>query len=146
MVQEAERGVQVIREKMPMAQSHHKSCTNNRCKPLEFEVGDYVFLKISPTKRVKRFGKKGKLSPRYIDSFEVLKRISIVAYHLALPPNLSNVHLVFHVPMLRKYVPNPSHVIWYDEVQLQNGLGYKEQPIAILGRQVNGFTPRILLR
>ena len=74
-------------------------------------VSDFVFLKVSPKKGIVRFGKKGKLAPRFIGTFEVLERIGVVAYQLALPPQLSLVHDVFHVSMLRKYYPDPSHVI-----------------------------------
>ncbi|XP_021279849.1 uncharacterized protein LOC110413400 [Herrania umbratica] len=121
MVQEAERGVQVIQERILTAQSHQISYVDNNQKPLEFEVSDYVFLKVLST---------------YIRHFEVLRHISIIAYHLVLLPNLSNVHPVFHVFILKKYVLDPLHVIRYDEVQLQDELSYKEQPLVILDRQV----------
>ena len=78
-----------------------------RRRPLEFEVGDHVFLKVMP----KRVGKRGKLSPRFIGPFEILERVGTVAYRLALPPRMSGVHEVFHVSMLRKYTPNPAHVV-----------------------------------
>ena len=74
-------------------------------------VGDKVFLRVSPMKAMMRFGKKGKLGIRYVGPFEILERIGKVAYRLALPPNFPNVHLVFHVSILRKYLPDPSHVI-----------------------------------
>ncbi|XP_017972551.1 PREDICTED: uncharacterized protein LOC108661165 [Theobroma cacao] len=83
-----------------------------------------------------RFGKKGKLSPQYIGPFEILERVRAIAYRLAPPPDLSNIHPVFHVSMLRKYNPNPSHVIRYETIQLKDDLTYEEQPIAILDRQV----------
>ena len=79
-------------------------------------MGDHVFLKVLPTKGLSWFGKKGKLSPRYMGPFEVLEMIGDLAYHLALPPNLSQVHNVFHVSMLRKYEPDPTHVLNYEEV------------------------------
>ena len=82
-----------------------------RRRPLEFEVGDHVFLKVMPKSGVVRSGKRGKLSPRFIKPFEILERIGVVAYRLALPPNMSGVHEVFHVSMLRKYTPDPSHVV-----------------------------------
>ena len=81
-----------------------KSYANKRHRPLEFEVGDHVFLKVMPKKGVVRFGKQGKLAPRYIGPFEVLERVGTVAYRLALSPSLSGVHEVFHVSMLRKYI------------------------------------------
>ena len=82
-----------------------------RRRPLEFEVGDHVFLKVMPKRGVVKSGKRGKLSPRFIGPFEILERIGVVAYRLALPPNMSGVHEVFHVSMLRKYTPDPSHVV-----------------------------------
>ena len=80
-------------------------------KDIEFEVGDKVFLKISPWKGIVRFGKRGKLSPRFIGPYEVIERIGPVAYRLALPPELSQVHDVFHVSMLRRYMSDPSHIL-----------------------------------
>ena len=82
-----------------------------RRRPLEFEIGDHVFLKVMPKRGVVRFSKRGKLSPRFIGPFETLERIGTVAYQLALPPSMSGVHEVFHVSMLRKYTPNPAHVV-----------------------------------
>ena len=74
-------------------------------------MGDHVFLKVMPKRGVIRFGKRGKLSSRYIGPFEVLERVSIVSYWLALPSSLSSVHDVFHVSMLRKYTPDPTHIV-----------------------------------
>ena len=74
-----------------------------RRQPLEFEVGDRVFLKVMPKRGVVRFGKRGKLLPRFIGPFEILERVGTITYRLALPPNMSGVHEVFHVSMLRKY-------------------------------------------
>ena len=74
-------------------------------------MGDHVFLKAVPKRGVVRFGKKGKLSPRYIGPFKVLKRVGAISYRLALPPSLSSVHAVFHVSMLRKFTPDPTHVV-----------------------------------
>ena len=74
-------------------------------------MGDHVFLKVIPKRGVIRFGKRGKLSSRYIGPFEVLERVGIVAYQLALPPSLSSVHDVFHVSMLRKYTPDLTHIV-----------------------------------
>ena len=82
-----------------------------RFRPLEFEIGDHVFLKVMPKMGVVRFGKRGKLSPVFIGPFEILERIGTVAYRLALQPNMSGVYEVFHVSMLRKYTPDPAHVV-----------------------------------
>ena len=102
IVQDAKTKVKLIRERLVTAQSRQKSYADNRRRELEFEVDDHVFLKVSPFKGVMRFGKKGKLSPRYIGPFQILKRKGAVAYELALPPNLDKIHPVFHVSMLRK--------------------------------------------
>ncbi|XP_070020868.1 uncharacterized protein [Nicotiana sylvestris] len=99
-------------------------------------VGEKVLLKVSPMKGVMRFRKKGKLSLWFIGPFEVLRRIGEVAYELAFPPSLSSVHPVFHVSMLRKYVGDPSLVLDFSMVQLDDNLTYDVEPVAILGHQV----------
>ena len=94
-----------------MAQSRQKNYADIRRRPLEFEVGDHVSLKVNPRRGVVRFGKRENLSPRFIGPFEILQRIGTVAYRLALPPSMSGVHEVFHVSMLRKYTPDLAHVV-----------------------------------
>ncbi|KAM6570095.1 hypothetical protein CsatB_018080 [Cannabis sativa] len=86
-------------------------------------------------KGIRRFGKKGKLSPRFIGPFEILEKVGQVAYRLALPPALSAVHNVFHVSMLRKYVSDPMHVLNYETLELQPDLSYDEQPVQILDKK-----------
>ena len=93
-----------IQEKLLAAQSRQKEYANRKVRDLEFMEGEQVLLKVSPMKGVMRFGKRGKLSPRYIGPFEVMKRVGEVAYELALPPGLSGVHPVFHVSMLKKTI------------------------------------------
>ena len=83
-----------------------------------------------------RFGKKGKLSPRFVGPFEILERVGNVAYRLALPPSLSGVHNVFHVSMLRKYISNPSHILSNEPLELSQDLSYEERPVQILDRRV----------
>ncbi|XP_075499251.1 uncharacterized protein LOC142537636 [Primulina tabacum] len=123
-------------DRMKTAQTRQKSYADNRRRPLEFEVGDHVFIKIAPLKGVMRFRKKGKLSPRFIGPFEILDKIGERAYCLALPPDLDRVHNVFHVSMLRKYISNPSHVLRHEPLYLMPNLTYKEVPIQILDRKV----------
>ena len=101
----------------------------------EFEVEDKVFLKLSPRKGVVRFGKRGKLNPRYIGPFEIVDGIGPVAYRLDLPEEFSRVHNVFHISMLRKYIPDSSHVLETPEIELRDDLSYEEQPVQILGRE-----------
>ena len=101
----------LIQKRLLTAQSRQKSYASRWRRPLEFEVGDNVFLKVMPKRGVVRFGKQGKLAPRYIGPFEVLERVGIVAYRLALSPSLSGVHEVFHVSILRKYTSDPANVV-----------------------------------
>ena len=104
-------------------------------KDLEFEVEDQVFLKLSPRKGVVRFGKRGKLNPRYIGPFEIVDGIGPMAYRLDLPEEFSRVHNMFHISMLRKYIPDSSHVLETPEIELRDDLSYEEQPVQILGRE-----------
>ncbi|XP_070003511.1 uncharacterized protein [Nicotiana sylvestris] len=133
---EALEKVQLIRERLKAAQSHQKFYSDKRHRELEFMVGDKVFLKVLPMKGVMRFGKKGKLSPRFIGPYEILEKKGNVAYRLALPIELSFVHPVFHVSMLRKYIHDESHIIPADTIEIKAGLTYEEVPIEILDRQV----------
>ena len=101
-------------------------------RPLEFEVGDHVFLKVIPKRGVVRFGKRGKLSPRFIGPFEILERIGTVTYRLALPPDMSGVHEVFHVSMLRKYIPDPAHVVDWGHIEDDTDVTFEEGLVCIL--------------
>ena len=99
-----------------MAQSRQKSSADRLRRPLGFKVGDHVFLKVMPKRGVVRFDKLGKLSSRFIGPFEILERVGIIAYRLALPPSMSGVHEVFHVSMLRRYTSDPAHVVDWGEI------------------------------
>ena len=101
LVQATVEKIKTIREHIKVAQSRQKSYADNRRRDLEFQVGDKVFLRVSPWKGVFRFGKKGKLSPRYIGPYEILGRVGLVAYRVALPPALAQIHNIFHVSVLR---------------------------------------------
>ncbi|KAL0546091.1 hypothetical protein IC582_015996 [Cucumis melo] len=136
LVQSTNEAIQKIRSRMHTAQSRQKSYADVRRKDLEFEIGDKVFLKVAPMKGVLRFERRGKLSPRFVGPFEILERIGPVAYRLALPPSLSAVHDVFHISMLRKYVPDPSHVVDYEPLEIDESLSYVEQPVEVLAREV----------
>ncbi|KAM6580404.1 hypothetical protein CsatA_004178 [Cannabis sativa] len=103
-------------------------------KAKDFSIADNGML-LFKARVVKRFGKKGKLSPRFIGPFEILEKVGQVAYRLALPPSLSAVHNVFHVSMLRKYVSDPMHVLSYEALELQPDLSYDEQPVQILDKK-----------
>ncbi|KAJ0802805.1 putative nucleotidyltransferase, Ribonuclease H [Helianthus annuus] len=135
LVQITNEKVIIAREKLKEAQSRQKSYADQDRRPLEFKIGDHVFLKVSPWRGVRRFGIKGKLSPRFIGPFEILERIGEVSYRLALPPQLSHVHNVFHVSSLRGYNYHPLHVISYPLLTIHEDLSYEEEPEAILDRQ-----------
>ena len=132
LVRETTEKIKIIKSRLLTAQSRQKSYADRRRRPLEFGVGDHVFLKVSPRKGISRFGIRGKLAPRYIGPFEILERVGEVAYRLALPMQLAGVHNVFHVSMLRKYEPDASHVLNWQELDLQADASYDEVPREIL--------------
>ncbi|KAD4385368.1 hypothetical protein E3N88_25536 [Mikania micrantha] len=121
---------------MAAARDRQKSYADKRRKPLEFQVGDRVLLKVSPWKGVIRFGKRGKLSPRYVGPFEILKRIGPVAYQLKLPDELSGVHDVFHVSNLKKCLSDETLIVPLEEIQVDEQLRFIEEPAEIMDREV----------
>jgi len=131
-IQETTEAIKVIRERMKVAQDRQKLYADLKRQFTEYQVGENVLLKVSPTKGVRRFGKKGKLSPRYIGPYEILERIGNLAYRLALPIELDKVHNVFHVSQLKRYVPDASHVLEPEELEMYDSLAYEERPIRIL--------------
>ncbi|GAA0138671.1 hypothetical protein LIER_00371 [Lithospermum erythrorhizon] len=131
-IKEMNEKVHLIRDKIRIAQSRQKSYADVRRRPLEFEVGDHVYLKVSPMKGKKRFGRRGKLSPRYVGPYEILGKFGEVAYRVALPPFMSAVHDVFHISMLRKYVGDSKHVIHHDSIPVGDDLSDEEMPKEIL--------------
>ena len=121
--------VSFIRQCLLTAQSRQKRYAGVRRRPLEFEIGDHVFLKVIPKKGVVRFGKRGKLSPRFIGPFEMLERIGTVACQLALPPSMSGVHEAFHVSMLQRYTQDPAHVVDWGQVEIDTDGTFEEGPV-----------------
>ncbi|GJU71239.1 putative reverse transcriptase domain-containing protein [Tanacetum coccineum] len=117
------------------ARDHQKSYADKRRKPLEFSVGDHVLLKVSPCKGVVRFGKKGKLAPKYVGPFEITERIGPVAYRLRLPQELNGVHDMFHVSNLKKCLADLTLQIPLDEIQVDAKLNFVEEPVEILERE-----------
>ena len=126
----------MIRERLKVVADAQKSYSNLKRKDIQYEIHEKVFLKVSPWKKVMRFGRKGKLSPRFIGLYEVIEKMGPVAYSLALPPELEKIHNVFHVSMLRRYRSDPSHVISSKIIELHPNLTYEEEPIEILAREV----------
>ena len=136
LIRETMEKVPIIQQRIKTAFSRQKSYADPKRKDVQFSVGDHVFLKISPMKGVMRFGKKGKLSPRYIGPFEILDRVGKVSYRLALPPSMGHVHPIFHISMLRRYVPDPSHVLQTQEIEVDESLSYEELPVQVMDRQI----------
>ncbi|KAL5760844.1 hypothetical protein ACOSQ2_019682 [Xanthoceras sorbifolium] len=136
LIRETEEKVKVIKERLKAAADRQKSYADLKRKDIEYEVGEKVFLKVSPWKKIMRFGQKGKLSPRFIGPYEVIERVGLVAYRLALPPELDKIHNVFHVSMLRRYRSDPSHVVSSEIIELRPDLTYEEEPVEILAREV----------
>ncbi|KAL0290614.1 UNVERIFIED_CONTAM: hypothetical protein Sangu_2565000 [Sesamum angustifolium] len=136
LVQETMKKIHIVKKCLKAAQDRQKSYVDKHRREMEYEVGDKVFLKVSPWKGILRFGKQGILSSRYIGPYEIIERIGPLAYLLALPAKLSQIHDVFHVSMLRRYRSNPSHVIHEPEVEISEELTYMEEPAEILDRSV----------
>ncbi|KAJ9177049.1 hypothetical protein P3X46_012303, partial [Hevea brasiliensis] len=143
LVKQAEEKVKSIKANLKIASHACKSYADLKRKEIEYVVGDKVFLKVSPWKKVLRFGRKGKLSPRFIGPYEVIERVGPVAYRLALPPELDKIHNVFHVSMLRRYRSDPSHVISREEIEIQPDLTYEEEPLRILKELRNKQIPLV---
>jgi hypothetical protein len=132
LIKEAEEQVRMIRENLRIAQSRQKSYADTRRRLLEFKEGDHVYLKVSPIWGMRRFKVKGKLSPRFIGPFLILKRVGEVAYQLELPDHLSDVHDVFHVSQLKKCLRVPEEQLPMEDNSVQDDLTYAEYPIKIL--------------
>jgi hypothetical protein len=135
IVVEAEATVRRIQENFKAAKLRQESYANKRRRPLQFEVGDHVYLKVSPMKGVKRFRVKGKLSPCYIRPFPILEKCEKVAYKLELPPSLARVHDFFHVSQLKKCLKAPVDVVLPEVAPLETDLTYVEHPIKILDQK-----------
>jgi hypothetical protein len=132
LIQEAEEQVRIIRENLRVAQTRQKSYADNRRRPLEFEEGDYVYLKVSPLRGMRRFKVKGKLSPHFIGPFMIFRQVREMAYQLELPASLSDVHNVFHVSQLKKCLRVLEEQLPMEELSVQGDLTYTEYPIKIL--------------
>ncbi|GJU46171.1 putative reverse transcriptase domain-containing protein [Tanacetum coccineum] len=136
LVQEMTDKVVVIQDRFKAARDRQKSYADNRKKHLEFQVGDHVMLKVSTWKGVVRFGKKGKLSPRFVGPFEILERIGSMAYRLRLPEKLSSVHDTFHVSNLKKCLADANLHVPLNEIKVNKTLRFVEEPLKITDREV----------
>jgi hypothetical protein len=129
---EAEENIKMVRENLKIAQSRQRSYADTRRRELSFEVGEFVYLKVSPIRGVRRFRVKGKLAPRYIGVYQILARRGEVAYQLSLPENLSVVHDVFHVSQLKKCLCVPEEQLPMEGLEVQKDLTYIEKPTQII--------------
>ncbi|GJZ72386.1 putative reverse transcriptase domain-containing protein [Tanacetum coccineum] len=136
MIRETTEMIVQIKNRLLAACSRQKSYADVRRKPLEFEVGDKVMLKVSPWKGVVRFGKRGKLSSRYIGPFKILSRVGPVAYKLELPRELQGIHNTFLVSNLKKCLSDEDLIIPLDEIRIDGKLHFIEEPIKIMDREV----------
>jgi hypothetical protein len=132
ILQETKRQVQMVRENLKQAQSRQKSYADNRRREMRFHVDDFVYLKVSPMRELRHFKIRGKLAPRYIRSFKILEQRGEVAYQLELPPQLSDVHDVFHVSQLRKCLRVLEEKMPLEELTVGEDLTYQEYPVNIL--------------
>jgi len=124
--------VRQIRSNLLTAQSRQESYANKRRHPINFEIGDHVYLRVSPMKGVRRFGIKGKLAPRYIGPYPIVDKYGSVAYRVELPSKLSGIHNVFHVSQLKRCLKPPTDVVIEDTIPLEPDLTYKSYPVKIL--------------
>ena len=128
-MKDAKEGVAQARENLRIAQSRQKSYIDKRRRDLEFKVGDYVYLKVSPLRGTIRFHVKGKLAPRYVGPYRICQRVGKLAYKLELPEELTGVHLLFHVSQLCKCLKLPNEKVPIEALDIQDNLEYKEHPI-----------------
>jgi hypothetical protein len=131
-IKEKQEAIDIIRDCLKIAQSRQKSYADQKRRSWEPQVGDLVYLKVSPMKGVKRFGVTGKLSPRYIGPFKILSQNREVGFELELPKRLSQIHNVLHVSQLRKCLRTPDEPVSHEELELQADLTYIEHPSKIL--------------
>ncbi|GJU58398.1 putative reverse transcriptase domain-containing protein [Tanacetum coccineum] len=136
IIHETTEKIVQIKRRIQAARDHKKSYADVIRKPLEFQVGDKVMLKVSPWKRVIRFGKRGKLNPRYIIPFKIIAKVGTIAYRLELPEQLSIVHSTFHVSNLKKCLSDEILAIPLDEIQIDDKLHFIEEPVEIMDREV----------
>ncbi|XP_076929894.1 uncharacterized protein LOC143594463 [Bidens hawaiensis] len=135
LFQETTDRIAQIRYNLLTSRSRQKSYADKRRKPIEFNVGDWVLLKVSPWKGMVIFEKKGKLSPHFVGPFEIIERIGPVAYRLELPCELSNVHLVFYVPNLKKFLAEGDFQIPLDKVRIDETMHFVERPFEIMDKK-----------
>ncbi|XP_028078637.1 uncharacterized protein LOC114280459 [Camellia sinensis] len=136
LVQETTKKVKLIQQRLKTAQSQQKSYADVRKREREYEVGNHVFIKVTPMKGHTHFGAKGKLAPRYIGPYKIIEKLSPVAYRVALPPTMEHMHNIFHVSMLRESLLDPQQVIELTQILVSDDYIYEERPIQVVSRHI----------
>ncbi|GJX10115.1 putative reverse transcriptase domain-containing protein [Tanacetum coccineum] len=136
LIQETTEKIIQIKQRIQTARDQQKSYADLKHKPMEFQVGDRVMLKVSPWKGVVRFGKRGKLNPQYVGPFKVLERVGSVVYKLELPQELSRVHNTFHVSNLKKYYSDEPLAVPLEGLHIDDKFQFVEEPVEIMEREI----------
>ena len=136
LVKDTKEKVRIIQQRLKASSDRQRSYANLKRKDIEYEVGDKIFLKVSLWKKILRFGRKGKLSPRFIGPFKILERVGPMAYRLALPMELAKLHDVFHVSILWRYRSDTWHILPVQDIQVKEDFTFDEEPKAILDREI----------
>ncbi|XP_040944940.1 uncharacterized protein [Gossypium hirsutum] len=145
LISDTEDKIRLIRNRLKMASDRHKSYVDLKRKEIEYSMGDLVFIKVLPWKKIIRFGRKGKLGPWFIGPYHILKRVGPVAYQLELPPELDWIHDVFHVSMLRRYHFDPMDIVSTEEVEVIPDLTFEEKPVQIVDCDVKVLRKKSVL-
>ena len=144
LVESANERIELIRARLKAAQDRQKSYADKRRKPIEFQVGDLVLLKVSPWKGIIHYCKHGKLSPRFVGPFKIIKRVGPVAYQLQLREEMSGIHDVFHISNLRKCLTDENLIMPLKDIQVNEKLKFTEQPMRIEDRKIKKLKKKLI--
>ncbi|XP_012465989.1 uncharacterized protein LOC105784641 [Gossypium raimondii] len=136
LVFETEDKVRLIQDRLKVTSNRHKSYMDLKRRDIEYALDDFIFLKVSPWKKFLQFGRKGKLSPKFIGSYQIPKHVGPIAYQLELPLELDRIHDVSYILMLRRYRSNPSHVVSVEEIEVRPNFTFEEELVQILDRDL----------
>ena len=136
LLEQTTEKVRMVSDRMQASQSRQKAYANRRRRPLEFAIGDHVFLRVTRTTGMGRVLRSRKLLPKFLGPYQISRRIGPMAYEIALPPQLPNLHPVFHVSQLRKYVFDPDHVLEVEDIQISEDLTVEVPPIVLENSKV----------
>jgi hypothetical protein len=144
LIAETTEKIVLIRQRMKTAQDRQKKYADPHRRTVDYEVGEYAFLRVSSRRGLQKAGRLGKLAPRYVGPFLILQKIGKVAYRLSLPAEFARMHNVFHVSTMRKYVYDPTHVLDYHDLSIQDDISIEDQPIQILDRREQVLRKKVI--